>query len=213
LCLCCVSVVSLLCLCCLSVVSHRYGSGDPGDEGFTFQTGSSLNAQSVVTSTSYYDRSSFSLELPPNRGRAQNVLWKLRERKWIDLSTRAVLIDFNVMNLNYYSMATASVVSDDYCCFVRKDCCFVRRTVVLSETRIILSGRTVFVGTRIILSGRTAICQELLLLNHYCYSDDSWYLATISNAPPFAFLFVFPFLSLPGDQFLPRWPHRDIEQH
>ena len=93
------------------------------------------------------------------------MLWKLRERKWIDLSTRAVLIDFNVMNLNYYSMATASVVSDDDCCFVREECCFVREDCCfvrdkdyfvrdycyLSGTRIILSGRTA------ILSGTTAI--------------------------------------------------------
>ena len=97
------------------------------------------------------------MELPPNRGRAQNVLWKLRERKWIDLSTRAVLIDFNVMNLNYYSMATASVVSDDCCC------CLSRRTVVLS-------------GTTVVLSGTTAVCQGLLVLpgttsvvRNYCF--------------------------------------------
>ena len=78
--------------------------------------------------------------------------------------------DFNVMNLNYYSMATASVVSDDYCCFVREDCCFVRRTVVLLGLRIILSGTTAICqglllfylsGTSIILSGTTAIGPRL----------------------------------------------------
>jgi hypothetical protein len=111
----------------------------------------------VVTSTSYYDRSSFSLELPPNRGRAQNVLWKLRERKWIDLSTRAVLIDFNVMNLNYYSMATASVVSDDYCCFVREDCCFVRRTAIRWDKDYFVRDKDYFVRNYCYLSGTTAI--------------------------------------------------------
>ena len=89
-----------------------YGSGDPGDEGFAFQTGSTLNARSVVTDTAYYDRSAFALELPPGRGRAQNILWKLRERKWIDASTRAVLIDFNVINLNYYTMVACTLVVD-----------------------------------------------------------------------------------------------------
>ena len=33
-----------------------YGTGNPGDEGFAFQTGSTLNARSVITPTAYYDR-------------------------------------------------------------------------------------------------------------------------------------------------------------
>ena len=61
-----------------SLDSKSYG--ELGDEGFTFQTGTWLNSRSVVTGTSYYDRSSFSLELPPSRGRSQNIIWKLREK-------------------------------------------------------------------------------------------------------------------------------------
>lgn len=62
--------------------------------------------------TFFVARSAFALELPPGRGRAQHVIWKLRERKWIDSSTRAVLINFNVINLNYYTMAACTLVID-----------------------------------------------------------------------------------------------------
>ena len=93
----------------LSGASFGVG-GERGLEGFTYSRGSLLNSRPVVTHLSYFDRSSFAVELPPDRGRAMQMIWGLREGVWVDRRTRAVVLDFNVLNLNYYTMTVATVV-------------------------------------------------------------------------------------------------------
>ncbi len=95
----------------LSTASFGKG-GELGKEGFTHAIGNTLNARPVITHTSYYDRSSFAVELPADRGRALQMIWALRDSIWIDRSTRAVILDFNVLNLNYYTMTTCTLVVD-----------------------------------------------------------------------------------------------------
>mgnify|MGYP003695021871 CR=1 FL=1 len=95
----------------LSAASFSNG-GEAGQEGFTHSMGNILNARPVVTHTSYYDRSSFAVELPADRGRALRMIWALRDSIWIDRGTRAVILDFNVLNLNYYTMTAGTLVVD-----------------------------------------------------------------------------------------------------
>ncbi len=81
-----------------------------GDGGFTYRQGESSNSFPVITPNGYYDMSSFSIELPNDRGMAQQMIWRLQEKVWIDRQTSALIIDFNMLNINYYTMTSCSMV-------------------------------------------------------------------------------------------------------
>jgi hypothetical protein len=79
-------------------------------EGFRYKPGSAFNSFSVFSGSSFYDRSSFAVELPSMREKAKLELWRLRDQIWLDDSTRALYINFNLMNTNYYSVSSVKIL-------------------------------------------------------------------------------------------------------
>ena len=75
-------------------------------EGFQYKPGREFNSFSMFSGTSFYDRSSFAVELPNMREKASLELWRLRDQVWLDDSTRALYITFNLLNTNYYCFSS-----------------------------------------------------------------------------------------------------------
>jgi hypothetical protein len=87
---------------------QAFGPGKEHD-GFVFKRGELFNSFSFFSGVSFYSRDSFVTELPADRGKAKALLWHLRESRWLDDSTRGLMITFNLFNTNYYSVTAVKL--------------------------------------------------------------------------------------------------------
>lgn len=87
----------------------HFGAGE-AVEGFHYHPGTPLSSFSFIARDALYDTGGFSAELPPERGLAQMVLDNLEAGGWVDRSTRAVVLTFNLLNVNYNVLTAARMV-------------------------------------------------------------------------------------------------------
>ena len=88
---------------------QAYGPGK-AYEGFQYKQGRDFNSFTVFSGSSFFDRSGFAIELSHMRQRAKLELWRLRDQMWIDDDTRALYINFNLLNTNYYSISAVKIL-------------------------------------------------------------------------------------------------------
>mmetsp|Transcript_16532 Transcript_16532/g.52696 ORF Transcript_16532/g.52696 Transcript_16532/m.52696 type:complete len:866 (+) Transcript_16532:86-2683(+) len=90
-------------------VTSQYGPGITVD-GFTWFDAFPFDTFRIISSDSYYDRSGYAVELPNDSGKAAAMLANLRSNDWVDRATRAVVITFNLLNVNYNLLSSATIV-------------------------------------------------------------------------------------------------------
>ncbi len=71
-----------------------------GDEAFRFNTAKELLGLDYWGFFGYYDGGGFVANLGLNITRAKTVIKKIKDYRWIDQLTRALFIEFNVLNAN-----------------------------------------------------------------------------------------------------------------
>lgn len=107
-------------------------------EGFTWAEAYSINAHITVSSEAYYDKTGYAAELPNEAGKANLVLRNLRVRisfplppharpgpcphaalapcaraqeySWLDRHTRALIVAFNLLNVNFNKYAMVQLL-------------------------------------------------------------------------------------------------------